>query len=106
MNCFVPLSSTSEIWTLTVVRILLVGFAGGFTVISYLAYRREGTSSLFGAIFGFLLITFGLIVELFYEVGIKGSFFLTEVEVIRLQLVEGLILIAGFVILLYSISKN
>jgi hypothetical protein len=75
MDRIVPLSSTSEIWTWAVVRILLVGFAGGFTVISYLAYRREGTRSLFGAIFGFLRITFGLIVELFYEVGIKGSFF-------------------------------
>ena len=99
------LPSSPEIWTLTIVRLLLVAFASGFTVVSYLAYRRERTRPLLGAVVGFVVITFGLLVELVYEIAIKGSFFLTEAEVVRLQLVEGTILVVGFLILLYSINN-
>ncbi|WP_227354102.1 DUF7521 family protein [Haladaptatus salinisoli] len=100
------LATSSEIWVLTLIRILLVGLAGGFAVVSYLAYRRERARSLLGAIFGFGMISVGLIIELAYEIGVKGSFFLTEAEVVRLQLIEGLFLVVGFVLLFYSISKR
>lgn len=64
------LATSSEIWILTLNRIVLVGLA----VVSYLADRHERTSSLLQAIFGFGMKSLGLIIELAYEIGIKGSF--------------------------------
>lgn len=97
-------AASAEAWSLVAIRALLGLIAIGFAGLSFVAYRREKTSALKRAIVGFLLIGVGLVVEIVYAILIKGDFFLTEMEVIRLQLIEGVIIVGGFTALLYSIS--
>jgi hypothetical protein len=86
------------------VVVLLAG--GALTTIALLAYRRERTRSLLAAVIGFALITAGLLVESVYEIGIKSPFFLTGVEILRLQLIELTTIIVGIGALLYSLVHN
>lgn len=101
----IPLQSApaAEQWTLISVRLLVTLVAVSFAGLSYSAYRREGSRALLHAVVGFLLISVGLAVEVGYAVLVKGSFFLTEVEVVRLQAIEGFVVGVGFAVLLYSI---
>ena len=85
------------------VVVLLAG--GALTTIGLLAYRRERTRSLLAAVVGFALITGGLLVESVYEIGVKSPFFLTGIEILRLQLIERTFVIVGIGTLLYSLVR-
>lgn len=98
------LLQATEMWTLAIARVILTTLVLGFAILSFLSYRREKTPALKRAVGGFLCIALGLIIEILYVIFVKGSLFLTSLEIIRLQLVEGGFLIAGFLLLLYAIS--
>lgn len=89
---------------LAIFRTVLVLLVLGLATLSFLSYRRERTPALRRAVVGFLCITVGLLIEIMYEIVLKQSFFLTDLEIIRLQMVEGGFLIAGFLFLLYAVS--
>ncbi|RBI63773.1 hypothetical protein DMJ13_04420 [halophilic archaeon] len=96
-------ASQTEIWALAAARILLVLLIAGFVVLSALAFRRERKRSMLGAVVGFTLIAVGLLIEVVYEMSIKGSVFLSGKEVVRLQTVEAVTVLAGFFALLVSV---
>ncbi|WP_435076796.1 DUF7521 family protein [Halococcus sp. AFM35] len=85
------------------VVVLLAG--GALTTIGLLAYWRKRTRSLLAAVVGFALITSGVLVESIYEIGIKRPFFLTGIEILRLQLIELTFVIVGIGTLLYSLVR-
>lgn len=96
-------ASQTEIWALAAARILLVLLIAGFVVLSALAFRRERKRSMLGAVVGFTLIAVGLLIEVVYEMSIKGSVFLSGKEIVRLQTVEAVTVLAGFFALLVSV---
>ena len=100
------LVSAVDFWALTLVRVAIFLLGGAFALLSFLAYRREPKRSLLGAIAGFGFIAVGLIFEWTYEFGVKGNLLFTQTEVARVQLVEGVLLLVGFAILLFSVSRN
>jgi hypothetical protein len=85
------------------VVVLLVG--GALTTIGLLAYRRERTRSLLAAVVGFALLTVGLLIESVYQLGVESPAFLTGIEILRLQLVELTLVVAGIGALLYSLVR-
>lgn len=93
-------------WTLTLTRLLIFLLGGAFALLSFLAYRRDPKSSLLGAIVGFGFIAVGLIFEWTYEFGVKGNLLFTEDELAHVQTVEGVFLLVGFALLLFSVSRS
>ena len=100
------LVSSADFWMLTLSRLLIFLLGGAFAVLSLLAYRRNGKRSLLAAILGFAFISVGFIFEWTYEFGVKGGLFFTQTELARVQTVEGLLLFAGFALLLFSVYRS
>ncbi len=86
-------------------NIVLLFVGGALTAISYLAYRRDPTRSLFSASAGFGLITVGMLVEGVYEIGFEHPRLLTAVEILRLQILEKVVVIVGLCAVLYSLVR-
>ena len=99
------LVSSADFWALTLSRLLIFLLGGVFAVLSLLAYRREPKRSLLGAVVGFAFVAVGFVFEWVYEFGVKGDLLFSQTEVARLQTVEGLLLLVGFAILLFSVSR-
>lgn len=57
-------------------------------LIALRAYWRERVRSLLFAAIGFGLITIGSLLEGVYQFGLEGTYFLTGLELLRLQTVE------------------
>lgn len=92
------------IFLLSNVAILLVG--GAMTALSYGAFHRHREKSSFrNAAAGFGLITVGSLVEVIYELGIRGSYDLGGRELLVLHTVEGFLIALGLATLFYSIRN-
>ncbi|WP_160134794.1 DUF7521 family protein [Halococcus salsus] len=104
-TAFVPLRQPTEFWT-TLSASVLVFLAGSvLATISYLAYRRERDRSFQFAALGFGLVTAGNLVIVVYQVGVKGSFLLGGLELLRIQTLSGVLVVVGLLSLLYSLYR-
>ncbi|WP_248910246.1 DUF7521 family protein [Halocatena marina] len=83
--------------------VLLVGLI--LTALSYGAYRRTDKRELLFAVGGFLSITLGAIIEVFYEVGVKGSYNLFGDELLTVQSIESILIGIGLASLFYSLRQ-
>lgn len=94
------------IWLLVAVNFL--GFILGtiITSISYYAYRSgDRNSSLRNAIIGFGFLTLGTAIEPLYQLSIQRTHILASEQNITLQVIEGVVLSLGFLILFFSIYR-
>lgn len=82
---------------------LLVG--GGLTALSYRAYVRTHRDALRIAASGFGLVTLGSLVEVGYELGIRGSYHLDGRELLALHTVESVVIMLGLVLVFVSLSQ-
>lgn len=94
-----------ELWAFVLSNIVTLALGGVLMALSYRAYRRTKNHALKVAVSGFGLITLGSLVEMIYELGIRGSYELTGRELLLLHTVEGLLIAAGLAVLFYSISR-
>ncbi|MFB6106259.1 MAG: hypothetical protein ABEJ70_04725 [Halobacteriaceae archaeon] len=82
---------------------LVVG--GALSLLSFRAYLRTRHRSLELAAAGFGFITVGTLVEVGYELGIRGSFDLSGRELLTLHTVESLVIMSGLVVIFYALSR-
>lgn len=96
----------AEFWLFVVTNVLTLFLGSALTVIAFIAYRREGLTAFLLVTVGFGLVTLGTVVEILYELGVKGIHItgLTAFgrELLFLRTVEGVLIAAGLVILIYS----
>lgn len=83
--------------------VLLVGFI--LTALSYRAYQRTDKKQLLFAVGGFLSITLGAIIEVFYEIGVKKSYNLFGDELLTIQSIESVLIGIGLASLFYSLRQ-
>lgn len=94
-----------ELWGFLVANAVLLVAGGVLTGLSYRAYRRYRRPPLRGAAVGFALITVGSLLELGYEVGLRGWNDLSGQELLLLQTSESLVIAAGLVVMFYALSQ-
>lgn len=99
------MSEPPELWALLVVNSILFVAGSVLTALSYRAYRRYRRLPLRSAAAGFALITIGSVLELVYEVGIRGWNDLNGRELLALQTVESLLIAAGLVVMFYALAQ-
>lgn len=102
----IEIDSTIEIWLLVALNFL--GFILGLVItsVSYYAYRSgDRKRSLRNATVGFGLLTLGTAIEPAYQLGVKRTHVLASEQNVTLQVLEGLLLSLGFLILFLSIYK-
>lgn len=99
------IDSMIEVWLLILVNFL--GFILGIVItgVSYYAYRSSQNRSLRNATIGFGLITLGTAIEPIYQLGIAGTHVLASDQNIALQLLEGTVIVSGFLFLFFSIYR-
>lgn len=96
-----------ELWAFVASNALLLVVGGTLTVLSYGAYRRNaGRRGLRDAAAGFCLITAGSLVEVVYELGIRGTYELGGRELLTLHTVETLFVTAGLALIFYSLYRR
>lgn len=98
-------SQPPEFWTAVSTNVLILVVGGVLAGISYLAYRRERDRSFLVAALGFAFVTLGNLVVVIYQVGVKGSYLLARLELLRIQTVQGSLVGVGLVLLLYSLYR-
>lgn len=94
-----------EVWTFLASNVLTFLLGGSMTFLALKAYRRERTRALLFAVVGFGLITAGTLLEGIYQFGIKGTYFLTGLELLQLQTIERVVIALGLFALLYSLVR-
>lgn len=99
------MSEPPELWVFALSNVLVLALGGLLAALSLRAYLRFDRGPLGVAALGFGLITVGSLVEVVYEVGIRGSFFLTQRELLTLHSVEGVLIALGLAALFYSIRR-
>ena len=67
--------------------------------------RRSRTGSLLFAAIGFGFVTVGTLLEAVYQFGLEETYFLTGLELLRLQAIEKSALAVGLFALLYSLVR-
>lgn len=92
-----------EFWAFILSNLIVLALGGVLTLLSYRTYRRNGRQSLRLATVGFAAITFGSLIEAFYQLGIRGSYKLAGRELLAIQTIEGVLIAAGLAALFYSI---
>lgn len=83
--------------------VLALGVA--LVAVSYAAYRRRNRPELRLAAVGFALITLGATLEAIYQLGIRGTYYITGVELLGLQMTESLLITGGLLALVYSLLR-
>ncbi|EMA36451.1 DUF7521 family protein [Halococcus hamelinensis] len=104
-TALVRLRQPTEFWTTLSASVLVLLVGGVLAAISYLAYRRERDRSFQLAALGFGLVATGNVVIVVYQVGIKGSFLLGGLELLRIQTLSGVLVVLGLLSLLYSLYR-
>ena len=94
-----------QFWTFLASNVLVLLLGGTMTVLSYLAYRREDKRSLWVAGFGFGLVTTAGLITVFYQFGIRRTYFVSNRELLSLHTVQGVVLALGLLALIYSITR-
>ena len=94
-----------ELWAFVLSNFLLLLMGGILMGLSYRAYYRSGNGSFRAASAGFGVITVGSLVEIIYELGIRGSYHLSGRELLALHTVEGVLIATGMAILFYSVAR-
>jgi TRAP-type C4-dicarboxylate transport system permease small subunit len=92
-----------ELWTFLAFNLLVLVFGGILAAVSYVTYRRKGSSHFGYAALGFSFVTLGGVTELLYQVGWKQSYLLGGRELLAVQSVEALLMGIGLGLLFYSI---
>lgn len=92
-----------ELWTFLAFNLIILVFGGVLTAFSYLTYVRTASEQFRRATAGFVLVTFGGVVEPIYELGVKNGYRLSGRELLAIQSVEGLLIGLGLGALFYSI---
>ena len=83
---------------LTVIRLLVLGLGAAIAYTSYTAYRRTGQPYLRTASIGFGIITVGVLIE-----GVLVVLF--DVSIRIAHIVESVVIVLGFIVLLYSFRQ-
>lgn len=94
-----------EFWSALSTNALILLVGGALAVISYAAYRREQERSFQMAALGFVFITFGNLLIVIYQVGVKGSYLLGGLELLRIQTIQGTLVLFGLALLVYSLYR-
>lgn len=95
-----------EFWMFLASNVLLLCAGGALTVLSYLAYHRSTDRSLLGGVAGFAVVTVGTLIEVVYELGIRGSYQLGGTELLILHSVEGVVIAGGLFLIFFSITQR
>ena len=99
------MNQPTEFWTTLSANVLILIVGGVLATISYLAHRRESDRSFLIAAFGFACVTIGNLVIVVYQIGVKGSFLLGGIELLRVQTLSGMLVVVGLLSLLYSLYR-
>ena len=99
------MSQPVEFWTTVSTNLVVFVIGSILAVISYLAHRREQDRSFQIAALGFVFVTLGNLTILVFQTIVKRSYFLTGVELLRAQTMEGGLLLIGFLSLFYSLYR-
>lgn len=94
-----------EFWSFLVANSLLFIAGGALTALSYRAYLRVQEHSLRLASGGFALITFGGLLDIIYQLGIRRDYHLGGRESLALQTIDSLLITAGLVVIFYALSR-
>ena len=94
-----------ELWSTLSFNLLILLVGGVLATISSLAYRREGDRSFLVATLGFVATTGGVLTIATYQTMVKRSYVLGGVELLRLQTIQGILILLGFSTLLYSLYR-
>lgn len=95
-----------EFWMFLASNVLLLVAGGALTLLSYLAYRRTADRSLLGGVVGFAIVTIGSLIEVVYELGIRGSYNLNGTELLILHSVEGVVIAGGLFLIFFSVTRR
>ena len=94
-----------EFWAFILSNVLVLLMGGVLMGLSYRAFSRSGNGSFRAASLGFGVVTIGALIEMIYELGIRGSYELSGRELLALHTVEGVLIAAGMAILFYSVAR-
>ncbi|ERG98972.1 MAG: hypothetical protein J07HQX50_00114 [Haloquadratum sp. J07HQX50] len=94
-----------EFWAFLMANSFLFIAGGTLSILGYRAYIRTHQRALRLASGGFTLITFGGLLELVYQLGIRQDYHLGGRESLALQTAESLTITAGLVVIFYALSQ-
>lgn len=94
-----------EFWAFILSNVLVLLMGGVLMGLSYRAFSRSGNGSFRAASLGFGVVTIGALIEMIYELGIRGSYELSGRELLALHTVEGVLIATGMAILFYSVAR-
>lgn len=95
-----------EFWIFLVTNSLLFVSGGVLTVLSFRAYLRVRRDTLRFASAGFGLVTIGGLLDLIYQLFIRGDYHLGGRELLGLQAVESLTITVGLVVIFWSVAQS
>lgn len=95
-----------EFWIFLVTNSLLFVAGGVLTVLSFRAYLRVRRDTLQYAAVGFGLVTIGGLLDLVYQLFIRGDYHLGGRELLSLQAVDSLTITLGLVIIFWSVASS
>lgn len=94
-----------EFWMFIAANLFVLVVGGGLTALSYGAYRRVGRPALRFAVVGFAVLTVGNLVEIVYELGIRGSYELTGRELLFVHSAESVLIGLGLGAIFVSLNR-
>lgn len=94
-----------ELWAFVVANSALVVAGGMLTGLSVRAYIRAGRRPFLLAALGFGTITFGGLVSVVYQIGLRGDYHLGGRELLALQTIETLLITTGLAIIFWSLTQ-
>lgn len=94
-------------WFTTFVLANTIQFMFGLIItgLSFSAYRSSGKASFRLSTLGFLCITIGGVLAPVYELGITRDYNISGMELLQLQIMEGMVIAVGLALLLLSVLK-
>lgn len=101
------MANPPELWTFAIANLVAVGLGTIMTGLSFYAYYvRQRRRSFRDATAGFGVLTLGMAIEPFYQLGIREGTTPGGRELLALQTVEAVLLGIGFGLLFYSIYRH
>jgi len=98
-------AEAAAFWLFVVANLGVLALGSLLAALSLAAHRRSGRPELRLAGVGFALVAVGSVLDAVYELGVRGSFWLTGRELVLLHTVQTLVVGAGLAVVFLALRR-